>query len=639
MKRRVILTALLAIVLCLCLVSGATYALFTSESKVDITVSSGKVKVTSVVENLKIYSMNEEQVDTFENGGTVDYTDGVLKIEKMTPGDKVEFDIKVTNSSNIDIKYRLKWSVDGKLGEALVAKANDEELKNVYWTLWEANATEKEFVYKVVVELPVETGNEYQEQSCEIVFLVEAIQANGLLVNYVTPATLEDALANAQDGDEIELSAGYYDEIVVPQNNMKFFTQEGAEVGFIDVNGKSGITIEGLKFDAANAKAVYDASKGGVYRGDANIAGAATASKTIGAQNLTIDGCTFTGEFVDGGYAIAFTDRARSTGGSGNITIKNCKFATSNSSYDIYGYYTGVPGLGFVIENNEFSSKCFGKAIYLGRLKTSEAIVIKENTFANADTLEKAVTIAGDSGYTPTIDSANNSFGSYVKYVNPSTIANALASVEEGTVIELAAGYYDEIVVPQNGIKLFTQEGAEVGFLNINGKDNVTIQGLKFDAANAKVVYDGKGNGKQYTSIALASGKQNGKGALYLVIDNCTFTGQFANGGVSIGFVDQGRTTGQSGYITIKNCNFETTNGYYDIYCHYSGKGTLIIENNTFNSTCLGNSIFLGRYQSATPVAVKGNKFLQKANLTDSVYLQDHSNYGVSLDVTNNTFK
>ena len=55
-KSKVILSAILVIALCASLVCGATFALFTSESKVNIAVTSGKVAVVATVENLKTYS-------------------------------------------------------------------------------------------------------------------------------------------------------------------------------------------------------------------------------------------------------------------------------------------------------------------------------------------------------------------------------------------------------------------------------------------------------------------------------------------------------------------------------------------------------------------------------------------------------
>ena len=104
MKKRILLVSFLTIALCFSLIFGATYALFTSESKVNIAVTSGKVQMEASIENLKIYSLDVEQTEKFENGGTAVYENGVLTLDKMTPGDKVTFDIKIVNSSNINIK-------------------------------------------------------------------------------------------------------------------------------------------------------------------------------------------------------------------------------------------------------------------------------------------------------------------------------------------------------------------------------------------------------------------------------------------------------------------------------------------------------------------------------------------------------
>ena len=420
MKKRIILSAVLTMVLCFCLIGGATFALFTSEANVNIAVSSGKVRLEANVKEWKAYSMGVEQTATdadgnvlFENGGTANYDEDArsLVLNRVAPGDKVELQIVVKNESNINIKYRLSWNVEGELKDALVVKANDEELENLGWTLWEANSAEKEITYNVVVELPMATNDDFQDKAYNVVLLVEGIQSNGLLKNYVTPATIDDALAQAQEGDEIELAAGFYDEIVVPVKGIKLFSNENAKVGFLNVNGKENITIQGLTFDASYAKGVVDASgTNGTRRSYANIAGATGKSTNIGARGLVIDNCKFTGEFANGGAAIAFADRNRPTGGSVNVTIKNCKFETTGAYYDIYGYYTGNPGYGFVIENNEFASVLQGKAIYLGRLKTSEVITVKGNSFKNIAAIEDAVYVQGDSSYTPSLDAADNTF-------------------------------------------------------------------------------------------------------------------------------------------------------------------------------------------------------------------------------------
>ena len=256
MKKRIILSSIITMLLCFCMIGGATYALFTSETSVNIAVTSGKVKVEAGIENLELYSMDVKQVEFFENGGTAVYENGVLTLSNVTPGDKVEFDIVVKNTSNIDIQYKVNWVVEGKLSEVLVATANEEDLANVAWTKWSKDAAEKQQTIKVVVELPVEVGNDYQEQTANIKFTVEAVQANGIVKNYATPYTINDILAMAEEGQEIELSAGYYDEIVVPKNGIKLFSQEGAEIGFLNVNGKSDIYSETLNVKQAQELAL-----------------------------------------------------------------------------------------------------------------------------------------------------------------------------------------------------------------------------------------------------------------------------------------------------------------------------------------------------------------------------------------------
>lgn len=81
-KTKVVVSALLAIVLCVSLVAGATYALFTSESRVNIAVTSGKVDLVASVDGVSLYSpagidlsgnivdaTNTATTTTFGNGG------------------------------------------------------------------------------------------------------------------------------------------------------------------------------------------------------------------------------------------------------------------------------------------------------------------------------------------------------------------------------------------------------------------------------------------------------------------------------------------------------------------------------------------------------------------------------------------
>lgn len=205
--------------------------------------------------------------------------------------------------------------------------------------------------------------------------------------------------------------------------------------------------------------------------------------------------------------------------------------------------------------------------------------------------------------------------------------------------IVLGAGEFGVIVAKSNKT-IIASADAKVDAVNLYGAENLTLKNFNFDAATAVVAVDGKGNSKQYANIVTGqNGANPAKGAKNLVIDGCTFAGTFANGGASIAFTDQNRGSGQSGNITIKNCVFNTENAYYSIYGYYFGAGNLAIENCTFNTVfTVGGTIFLGRYQSSVPVVVKGNAFNTVNSIEEALYLQDHSNYGVSYVAENNTF-
>ena len=232
-----------------------------------------------------------------------------------------------------------------------------------------------------------------------------------------------------------------------------------------------------------------------------------------------------------------------------------------------------------------------------------------------------------------------------VTSATPATLQGMIDNAAPGTAIALGAGTYTETIVMKSGITLVGDKSATVYCINLNGANDVTLRGIVFDAAGAKRGYDYNGGAKFFANIITGDLSNNlKKGAHNIVIDGCTFTGTFANGGTAISFTDYKRTSGFSGNITIKNCTFDTKNSYYDIYGFYlgdgnNGHGDFVIENNTFKSVrTQGLPIYLGRYASSTPVVIKNNAFKSTDSLGNSAFVQDHSSYGVSVDASGNTF-
>ena len=206
MKKKVLVSSLLTIALCLSLIAGSTYALFTSQTKVDVAVTSGKVDVTAAIDStLKTWSLGETEANnrggSFANGGTATIdSQGQLVISRMTPGDVVKFTIQVTNNSNVAVKYRVKatstiggGTVDLSNALTCVATINGEDKvmnqssKNFEtdWVLVQAPGGNGGDItdITVVVTFPngtAEHDNPFRDAQAKMTFTVEAVQGNGV---------------------------------------------------------------------------------------------------------------------------------------------------------------------------------------------------------------------------------------------------------------------------------------------------------------------------------------------------------------------------------------------------------------------------------------------------------------------------
>ncbi len=209
-KGSILISAIASIAFAGSVLVGGTYALFTSESTTNIAVTSGTVNVEATASDLWVYSPtsissdegNEILDDTnaasvitqgvsgrFYNGGvaTLNASEGVVTLDKMTPGDKATFKITITNKSNVKTKYRTVIKkidpTDDVLFEAL--DFNIGGLTPEVATVWqnlkapETEGGEVVTTYNCKVELPTTiSGSEYMDKKCTIQVLVEAIQGN-----------------------------------------------------------------------------------------------------------------------------------------------------------------------------------------------------------------------------------------------------------------------------------------------------------------------------------------------------------------------------------------------------------------------------------------------------------------------------
>ena len=189
MKKKTIFSSLLTIVLCLSLIAGSTYALFTSEDEVNISVTSGKVDLNASITNIQTWSLEDDKTvagrdGAFTTGGSAKLeADGSFTIALMTPGDKVSFDIVGENLSNVLTQYRyiIECVGDNTLMEALEVTIDGILYKELvsYTSAWDNLAALTAMpTVTVTIEMPKEVGDDYQDLETNFKVTVEAVQGN-----------------------------------------------------------------------------------------------------------------------------------------------------------------------------------------------------------------------------------------------------------------------------------------------------------------------------------------------------------------------------------------------------------------------------------------------------------------------------
>lgn len=329
-KRSIVVSAILVIALCVSLVAGATFALFTSESSVNITVSSGTVNVVAEIDSASVqtkqlgsaYAAGADHM----YGGAPDFTDG-LSISHIVPGDGIKFDIKVTNNSTVAVKYRtiiscvsddglldgLAITIDGEsyAGSTIIApfRTIDPAITNVASV-------------PVSIELPdTAEQNAFQGKTLKLSYKVEAVQGNA-----TTPVLDANTyyVYSASDLVALQSKTGV------------------SRVEFINDIDMSGADWTGLKGGAITNKSVF-AGSGVTFVGNghsiSNLPSALVAGTTypVTFQNLTIKNNNTMAAVTDANawsYNAAFVAYANTC----SVTFKNCavenvKLETAGTKY------------------------------------------------------------------------------------------------------------------------------------------------------------------------------------------------------------------------------------------------------------------------------------------------------------------
>ncbi len=615
MKKKVILSSILSIVMCLSLVVGGTFALFTSEDQTNIAVNSANVEVTATLEKADgewVYSptaidyTTEEIVDEtnvadqttgkFVNGGYASIDAEKLTLTNMTPGDEVRLQIRIHNASTVAVKYqtRLWVSNDDGLFKGLEIKVDGNPFTLTQQSSWTDMAVDcDDIIVPVVITLPEGAGNDYQSKKTEISFSVSAVQANASTDALDNNAPDTVYLYSANDlfmfaKDVNENGNTYAGKTVVLVNSVNLGGKEWKPIGqtgqgyhhflgdfdgnentvsnfYIDTTG--GFYPEGADVATGFFGWISETSQTisnlkldnfsvTAYRRPAGIAGYITGTASI--INCHVSNATITAivePLSDGGF-----DNGDKAGGivgytnSGN-TVKDCSVtSTTISGYRDIG---GIVGFNYGTVDN---CKVDGVTINAGGNHNYNGYMTDAEFHANAIVGEEA-------GVTKTSTENNVTITVNVPVSDSEDLANRVKEASGNATIYLGATTYEFPIVDGMTDKAITFVGTKGTVIDATKvtQNHQNFRGSTFTFENLTINWALENAG--YQGFA--------NGVVKVTYNNCTLTG----------------TQFMYGDADFNNCTFITPEGFTGYNVYGRGSGTLNFTNCEFYTA--GRSIML----------------------------------------------
>ena len=553
-----------------------TYALFTSEANTNVTVASGKVKVSTKIDenSIKLYSLNETEDSvevessktSFTSGASFSYDNenGTISLGKFMPGDKVEFTINATNDSNVNIKYRTVLKTeDNGLFQGLKVTIND--------VTYDGSTTISDYAslsantdfsgnnkaYKFSIELPKEAGNERQEKDCKISFNIEAIQGNAAVTNpdqasyqIYTPLDLVAFANKINNNTSLQANEGVYKVYLmndIDMANIKYvspnYTMGNTQIEFIGNNKTISNFTPSESVDGSGNKFV--GLFGRVGAGSAYI-------HDVYFNNATIIG-DFTIELepnLGGGVVVGLTDAGASNLKienvqlNGNISVSDVKYAgglvgytscetnitnctiNADSTVSIAGYTAG----GLLGQNG-------------GNTTTISGISISSDVNVDGYKREGGLVGAGSSGTTTTITFNDSNLKDHLKISNEAIAA-------QGTYVGLVSN------TTINGDQYYTAiNGNDISGITVTDKSKKTIVEIgegeykgylaKFTSITGGVTVIGRGDKDKITWVQ-SNDTNNGSSfnGTAVTMENLTLTSDYSKNGTHSTNIDSGFYTG-----------------------------------------------------------------------------------------------
>ena len=406
-KSKVLISALLVIALCVSLIAGTTFALFSSEDKVNIAVTSGKVNVKATP------SLSEDSV-LYEGSAKLDEKTGIYTVSNVVPKDKVVINVAVLNSSTITVKYRTTVSLKDVVGKWNISINGVQYTGSDVSSKWETLAVGTN-PKDIIVSVELDKDETNQDSTCNILCKVEATQGNAETSNLpagyegyvevVDGASMAQALANGNEdiylSEDLSFKNSYLDahpcdveEILKPENDAALTEYIEAYIAYknyktttvekikerIDKRGFEEVFGESVDMSFAESKTI-DLGGNLLNLDNVGLAVKEGGDLTIKNGNLAV-GSIYTGGIdIESGTTVTFENVTINMVGeissSGNLVLKNCHISGSmNGLLSLSGNTT-------VIENCTIENKD-GDAI---NLKDGGKLTIRDSEISGCETM------------------------------------------------------------------------------------------------------------------------------------------------------------------------------------------------------------------------------------------------------------
>ncbi|MBO5316281.1 MAG: hypothetical protein J6B48_07630 [Clostridia bacterium] len=596
MKKNALISSILTIALCVSLIAGSTFALFTSESKVNVAVTAANVEVVATAENDRLTST------LGNNLPETDYTivDNTITLTKIVPGDVLTFDLRIKNNSDVSIKYR-----------TIITKVADDGLWNglevtidgtIYdgtskVSTWETAAPgSADIIVPVKVTLPESVGNEYKLKTCTLAYTVEAVQGNADVTDAPAGDSATTAYYTVATAEELKTLAG----TTLPNGAVIDIVSDidlaGTEIPAIAAAYGGTLTVNG------NSNVIYNASvkTPGKQNGMDNYGlFYVHTNGTLTVNNLTIDGATV--EATSDNYGTAVIVGYADGGSTVNLKNVDVKNSSVTNAYDEAAIYV---------------SYC------TGNINMTDCDVINCTVAGENSTNKTSVGIGHLNGGTAVLNNCTEDNATYdwCHRNDGALIIDGIAAVSNdkgldaaitagAQTVELGSGNY---IIPDSAQgKTLTIVGNGVDTV-VATQDDGSYEGCDYSLDGSTVTFDGitiNTDSSTYTGYARCSATYN----------NCTINGQYTLYGNS----------------TFNNCTFNVTGDVYNIWTWGAPEATF--NDCIFNSD--GKAMLL--YGTAnTKLTLNNCTFNDNGGLTDkkaAVEIGNDYNKSYELIVNNTT--